>query len=59
MEPVTLVSLVTKPTKLEPKVELLVPPLATGRTPETSEPRATLELYKAPVAVDWTTPAEF
>ena len=35
--PVMLASLVTKPTKVVPKVEELVPPLATGRMPEISE----------------------
>ena len=40
--PVTLVSLATNPTKLVPKVEELVPPLATGRIPVTSAVRETL-----------------
>jgi hypothetical protein len=56
MEPVTLVPLTTKPTRVVPRVEELVPPLATGRTPETWEVKATAALYRAPLAVDWTTP---
>ena len=38
IEPVTLVSLMTKPTRVEPKVEEAVPPLLTPRIPVTSLP---------------------
>ena len=48
MEPVTLVSLMTKPTKVVPKVEELVPPLATGRMPVTSEVKDTWPLLSSP-----------
>jgi hypothetical protein len=37
IDPWILVSLFTKPTKVEPKVEELVPPLAMGKMPVTSE----------------------
>ena len=55
MLPWMLVSLVTKPTKVVPKVELPVPPFKTGRIPLMSEVRETWPLYKAPVA-DFTIP---
>jgi len=61
MEPVTLVSLVTKPTKVVPRVEEPVPPLATARMPEMSddpEVRLIAPLNKAPAAVDLTGKAE-
>jgi len=49
MEPVTLVSLTTKPTRVEPNVEELVPPLATGRIPVTSEVlRLTAPIFSSP-----------
>jgi hypothetical protein len=52
MEPVTLVSLVTKPTKVVPRVEELVPPLAIGKMPVISvepPPRLTGPLAKLPL----------
>ena len=53
--PVTFVSLTAKPTKVVPKVEELVPPLAIGRMPETSLVFKTIALlYRAPVAVECT-----
>src|SRR6185295_18749411 len=52
IEPVTLVSLVTKPTKVVPRVEELVPPLAMGRRPATSEeppPRLIAPMLSSPL----------
>ena len=48
MVPVTFVSLVTKPTKVVPRVEELVPPLAMGRIPVTSEAKLTWPIFNSP-----------
>ena len=53
--PVTLVPLVTKPTSVVPSVEELVPPLAMGRIPLTSEVNEACPLYKDP-ELDLTSP---
>ncbi len=53
--PWMLVSLEIKPTKVEPKVEELVPPLAIGNIPVTSLPlKLMAPLNRAPVAVERT-----
>jgi hypothetical protein len=55
MVPVMFVSEVTKPTKVEPRVELLVPPLAMGRMPLISEPLMLIApLINWPLAKDLT-----
>ena len=51
IEPVTLVSLVTKPTRVEPRVEELVPPLATGRIPVTFVVKSIVLLVISPLTI--------
>ena len=63
-----LVSLATNPTRVEPRVEELVPPLAMGRTPVTLVVRSMVELVMSLLTISdddnkpadelWTTPAE-
>ena len=53
-----LVSLVTKPTKVVPRVLELVPPLAMGKIPETSEVKEARPLKSDPPLVLLTKPAE-
>jgi hypothetical protein len=55
IEPVTLVPLMTKPTRVVPKVLELVPPLATGRMPVTSAVREAWPMNREP-ALALTTP---
>jgi len=55
IEPVMLVSLVTKPTRVVPKVLEPVPPLTTGNIPETSLVKETWPLFNSP-PMDLTTP---
>ena len=49
IEPVTLVSLITKPTRVVPKVEEAVPPLAMGRMPETSAVKEAWPMLSSPL----------